>query len=90
MAADIISGRDDRRLGDDRRSKFIAPYNGPERRSDGERRGGVDRRVSVVHTIPGDRRFGTNRRQFSYTKYIPERRLTGERRSGVERRSVSR
>lgn len=90
MASDMMSGREGRRLGDDRRSKFKTPYNGPERRSDGERRGGIDRRVFVDRPNPGDRRFDTHRRQFSYTKYIPERRLSGERRSWVERRKVSR
>ena len=90
MASEIMSRKGGRRLEADRRSKFITPYSGPERRSDNERRGGIDRRVCVDSTIPGDRRFDTNRRLFSYTKYIPERRITGERRSGIDRRKASR
>ena len=41
----------------------------------------------VEATDSGGRRFGTDRRQFSYSFHIPERRFGMDRRSGVDRRS---
>jgi len=35
----------------------------------------------------GGRRFGLDRRQYSYAIYLPERRSGGERREGRDRRS---
>lgn len=34
----------------------------------------------------GGRRFGIDRRKFSYTNYFPERRSGEDRRSGVDKR----
>ncbi|MDL2124149.1 MAG: hypothetical protein LWX51_13980 [Deltaproteobacteria bacterium] len=34
----------------------------------------------------GGRRFGIERRKFSYTNYFPERRFGNDRRKGVDRR----
>lgn len=41
----------------------------------------------VELTDNGGRRFGSDRRQFSYSFHIPERRIDGDRRSGADRRS---
>ena len=38
-------------------------------------------------TDNGGRRWGMDRRRFSYTDYIPERRIGQERRNGLDRRS---
>lgn len=40
----------------------------------------------VEVTDNGGRRFGIDRRQFSYSFHIPERRFDVDRRSGVDRR----
>ena len=37
----------------------------------------------------GGRRFGKNRREFSYSDYAPERRRLKERRSGFDRRETN-
>jgi len=89
MASDLLSGKGGRRLGADRRSKFITPdvdYSdgGIERRSGDERRSGIDRRLLVDRRSIVEQRFGTERREFSYTMYVPERR------SSLDRRKTSR
>lgn len=38
----------------------------------------------------GGRRFGDDRRLFSYNGYLPERRSAEDRRSGLDRRSKPR
>ena len=39
-------------------------------------------------TDKGDKRFGINRREFSYTAYLPERRSGKDRRSPSNHRSI--
>jgi hypothetical protein len=50
----------------------------------------VKKEVVISLSDSGDRRSGTDRRQFSYFSHIPERRCGQERRSGVDRRSRKR
>ena len=84
MSSDMMTGRDGRRSGADRRSQSITPYvdftySGPDRRLGTERRNGNDRRLLVDHRSFAER-FGAERREFEYSLYVPEKR------SGLDRR----